>query len=151
MVTTPDLEPNQIFCCCSAALLLLLCAILLLSSLALGCRLSPAFGCSLGSGSCACALALSSFQKSTQYCCHRRAHERCVSLRAASLRAWGGRGVALAGEAAFDRAALMRNACWATARAVGALTSDAFRFEPLLFTPGVGARWPWRRKLARLR
>ncbi len=43
----------------------------------------------------------------------------------------------MAGEAAFDRAALMRNACWATVRAIGALTSDAFRFAPLLFTPGV--------------
>ncbi len=74
---------------------------------------------------------------------HRRAHERCVSHRAASLRAWGGRGVALADEAAFDRAALMRNACWALAWAIGALTSDAFRFAPLLFAPGVGAAWPW--------
>ena len=38
---------------------------------------------------------------------HRRARERCVSLRAASLRAWGGRRVASAGKAAFDRAALI--------------------------------------------
>ncbi len=73
---------------------------------------------------------------------HRRAHERCVSLWAASPRAWGGHGVALAGGAAFDRAALMRNACWAIAWATGALTSDAFRFVPLLFAPGVGAGWP---------
>ena len=70
---------------------------------------------------------------------HWRAHERCVSLRAASLRAWGGLGVALAGKAAFHRAALMRSAwAWAT----GALTSDAFRFAPLLFAPGVSAGWP---------
>ncbi len=77
---------------------------------------------------------------------HRRVHERCFSLRAASLRAWGERGAALSGEAAFDRATLMRNACWAIAWAIGALTSDAFRFAPLLFAPWVGAGWPWRAK-----
>ncbi len=50
--------------------------------------------------------------------------------------------MALVGEAAFDRAALTRNACWAIEWAIGALTSDAFRFAPLLFAPGVGSGWP---------
>ncbi len=38
----------------------------------------------------------------------------------------------MAGEAAFDRAASMRNACWAIAWAIGALLSDAFRFAVAL-------------------
>ena len=56
---------------------------------------------------------------------HRRAHERCVSHRAASLRAWGGRGAAVAGKAAFGRASLVRNACWACVRhALGKMLSE---------------------------
>ncbi len=66
---------------------------------------------------------------------HRRAHERCVSLRAASLRAWGGRGVARQG-VSFGILPTRYEAESARIRKRSILESVAFQFPAQVNAPG---------------